>query len=354
MQQKSSTEHLIDLLNGSPISKVPREIHPNLLLPLSLAKNEAMAKANYKQVRQIDSIVKRLQIYPKKTVPQLKRSKSLNASDPDEIIDQLLRGEMTTSQIKPNLLQPVYDNIRTRIPKEKSAKRYHEAQLLFDCEQEIKKIFEKKSKSPSSQTKTERARNIIQIEKNKQQKLNEDYQEKKKNLLEIHEEELKKLKEQQQNELTNFDLKANKLSEGKFRKFSTGTRGLRAQENYLVNAQRYNEAIPIKELADSLENEEENQQKISYSNSIKLRREAMIQNHNNQLYGFEQLWKRRFEELDKRKEEIEEPIQKRISFWEQYDKNPDYGLPQLKPASPAVYYQEGSALEIQPEVISYE
>ena len=96
-----------NLISGMSLARVPEDIHPRLLVPLSAAKNEAIVAGNTATVKRIQTIMRELHLHPTKTGTMSRASSRASArsafvttrslreekkDDMDKTIDELIDG----------------------------------------------------------------------------------------------------------------------------------------------------------------------------------------------------------------------------------------------------------------------
>jgi hypothetical protein len=113
---------------------------------------------------------------------------------------------------------------------------------------------------------------------------------------------LRALEEQHRQQLSDFDNSFPEVLPANFRKLSPFVLQVREQERHLVLSKRYEDAIPYRQRADQLEQEELEAQRQKFMAAFQTQRQQLIEAHNSQMKCFEKNWGRKLERFEREKQ----------------------------------------------------
>lgn len=311
------------LISGAPLSRFPVSVHPQLLMPLSAAKNEAIVAGQQTTVKRIQSLMPKLQLTPQSIqsksqlstrlkirnnysgshTPSLSsrsRDTEIDPNNSEAMLDDLLKGRPTEtvddSQVS-NLI-PLIKERQTETVKKGD---FRTAQKLEDILQEMNsRILEAQYKTYRNdqlsrlQLQLMNARESLENQKDffkkHEDELNELYNTNKEQLERTHIEQLKE-----------YDESFPKVLPVSFWKVSPQVLQLREQEKQLVSTHRFEEAIPFHDRADQMENDELDVQRKKFLQAFHVQRQQVLNIQSKQNDCFERNWKRKFEEMEIKK-----------------------------------------------------
>ena len=315
------TRKIVDnLVAGGSLAKIPEEYHPQLLMPLSAAKNEAIVAGNAALVKRIQNIMKSLKLGTEKTRSPSARAKSaktreIRSETIDEpinpLIDELLEGRPTET-VDDTQLTDVIQALKMKKEELAQDGDYRKLQVAENIIQELNSrqyeatyTFVQGNKLAN----LKKQLNDTKFElKNKQQMwgeqraaFEEEYQNAREDLI-----------NDQQQELQEYDSSFPEILPANFRKLSPQVLQLREQEKHLVLTKRYEDAIFYRERADRLEQQELEQQRSKFVRAFQVKRNQLIETQKTQLSCFEKHWERRLALLDKESNEDMKPLKTSI------------------------------------------
>jgi hypothetical protein len=113
---------------------------------------------------------------------------------------------------------------------------------------------------------------------------------------------LKALEEQHRQQLEDFDHSFPEVLPANFRKLSPQLLQLREQERHLVLTKRYEDAIPFRQRADKLEQEELDAQRQKFTTAFQGQKQQLVDTQNSQMACFRKNWERKLERFEREKE----------------------------------------------------
>lgn len=330
------------LIAGMSLARVPEELHSQLLMPLSAAKNEAIVAGNTATVKRLQSIMRELRLNPGKNtrIGGSERSSRLGSSrsnrssssrpqsafvttrsmndqqnDIEVIIDELLDGrpiDTVGSELIPKLIPALKNRKQGFI----ECGDYHSSQQLENFIQEANaRKFEAAYQSVQNSKITTLKLQLMQAKADLEAS-EQFWKESKEKQENEYNESLYQLEEQHQQQLQDYDNSFPEVLPANFRKLSSHVLQIREQEKHLVLSKRYEDAIPFRERADALEAEELEQQRQKFLRSFNTQREQLIETHNSQMRCFKRNWERKWERFNKEKENEISVLKKTIRNYE--------------------------------------
>lgn len=328
------------LIAGMSLARVPEELHSQLLMPLSAAKNEAIVAGNTATVKRLQAIMRELRLNPGKNsrIGGSDRSSRLSSSrsnrsnsssrpqsafvttrsindrqsDIEVTIDELLDGrsiDTVDSALIPKLIPALKNRKQVYI----ECGDYHSSQLLEDLIQEANtRKFEAAYHSVQSSKMTNLKLQLMQAKADLEAS-EQFWREAKEKQENEYNESLEQLEEQHRQQLEDYDNSFPEVLPANFRKLSSHVLQIREQEKHLVLSKRYEDAIPFRERADALEAEELEQQRQKFLRSFNTQREQLIETHNSQMRCFQRNWERKWERFNKERENEISVLKKTIT-----------------------------------------
>lgn len=310
------------LIDGMALARVPEELHPQLLMPLSAAKNEAIVAGNQATVKRLQSIMRQLHLNPDKkrnrTGSRLsaRSERSIGSSRPqsafttksiqdrdqevDKIIDELMEGrafDSVESSIIPRLITALKDRKEMYL----ASGDYHTSQQLENLIQESNRRKYEATYQDVQNGKITNLRLQLLQAKADLEAAEQFWKEAKERQLSDYNDNLSLLEEQHQQQLDDYDNSFPEVLPANYRKLSSHVLQIREQEKHLVLSKRYEDAIPFRERADALEAEELEQQREKFIRAFNIQREQLIESHNSQRSCFDRNWERKWERFNKEK-----------------------------------------------------
>ena len=324
--QTNDLNEIVDgLLSGMALARVPERLHPQLLIPVSAAKNEAIVSGDTQTVKKIQKLMRQLNLNPNRKysdiIPTESRSVSSRQSarsvvgeksektEYDRIVDDLLDG-FPTDAVECDDYRQLILALKSRKKLLLSNNDYHSSQLLEDLIQTFNSrmyedVFEKTRNDQITQFNLQKMQAESDLEGAHrfwdEEKAQYDFQ---------RAAALSELQEQQQRQLDEFDNSFPEILPANFRKLSSRVLNLREQEKHLVLTKRYEEAIEYRRRADLLEKEELRQQREKFQIAFEQQRQQLIATQQAQIRCFNANWDRKLSRLDNERNN-EERILKR-------------------------------------------
>jgi hypothetical protein len=317
-----------NLISGSSLSRVPAEFHSFLLVPLSAAKNEAIVAGNTLLVKRLQTLMQELQLNPGKALTTSRRrqrsqsafitSRTLKDEKHDDVqvtIDELLEGrdiETIDGSELPRLIPALKDRKQIAITRGD----YRQSQQLEDLIQAgNSRHYERTYQSLQNSRLT--ALRVQLMKANEDLQSAEEFWAKAK---EEHDEEynanLDSMNDQQRQQLDDLDASFPDSLPAKFAKLSPHVLNLREQEKHLVLSKRYEDAIPIRERADRLEEDELERQRRKFMNAFETRRRQLSDAHNTQRRCFDRNWGRKLERFESERDHDLDVLKRTIANFE--------------------------------------
>lgn len=324
-EEKLSPEEIRSIVDslvaGSSIARVPEEYHPQLLMPLSAAKNEAIVAGNAALVKRIQQLMKSLKLSTDRSRSASARRRSvqtrqIRSETVDEpispLIDELLDGRPTDT-VDDTQLNDVIAAMKTKKEELEGERDYRRLQIAENIIQELSSrryeatyTFVQNSKLAN----LKKQLNDTQFELKEKKQMwsdqraafDEEYQMSKEELL-----------ADQEQELQEYDNSFPEILPANFRKLSPQVLQLREQEKHLVLTKRYEDAIFYRERADKLETQELEQQRAKFVRAFQVKRNQLVETQKTQLACFERHWERRLALLEKESNEDIKPLKSSIA-----------------------------------------
>lgn len=337
------------LMSGMSLARVPEEIHQQLLMPLSAAKNEAIVAGNTTAVKRIQGIMRELRLNPGQRSDSRKSksaatsamvtSRSLKPEKKDDLellVDELIDGrqiETVDETLIPQLVPTMKAKKEILIAKGD----YRNSQLLENLIQEANSLnYESEYRSIQNSKLTNLQLQLMQAKADyeaadnywKEQKASQEAE---------YEDTLQQLEEQQAQQLQDYDNSYPEILPANYRKLSPVVLQLREQEKHLVLTKRYEDAIPFRERADRLEEQELEQQRVKFEKAFMDKRAQLVEAQNNQHLCFERNWQRKWERYEKERNHEISVLKRTIANFEkkiaEVDLNPNEQIPPSAPKS---------------------
>lgn len=297
------------LINGMSIARVPEEVHPQLLMPLSAAKNEAIVAGNHQRVKRIKQLMEQLHLNPGKTKEQI-RSRSNNMTRPaktyskqndddiDALVDQLIDGRPPET-VNGSSLPTIIPKLKERKTETKTNGDFKTAQKLENLIQEMNTRKLEFSYASVNNSRLAQLQFQLMEAKAKYQEDKQRYLEERKLFHETFENSLEEKKEQQRLELEEYDNEFPENLPLNFRKNSPLVLQLRDQARHLVGTNRFEEAIPFYKKADEIEREEIQQKREKFIDEFHKKRCLILSKQKTEMECFETNWKRKEKVFEK-------------------------------------------------------
>lgn len=303
------------LVAGMSLARVPEEMHPQLLIPLSAAKNEALVAGNATTVKRIQGLLHDLKLNPGRPGPPLTSTLASARStfvttrsrmeerrdDLERTIDELLDGrglETVGDDVIPSLIAAMKDRKQVYI----AQGEYRKTQQLENLIQASNARFYDANYHSMQSSKLAAMRVQLVQAKSELEAAELFWRDAKARQEEEYEAGLEDLEEQQRMQLEDYDTSFPEVLPANYRKLSTRVLQIRDQEKHLVLAKRYEDAIPYRELADRLESEELEEQRQRFLKNFQAQRQQLVENQSGQRKCFQRNWERKWERFDKEKE----------------------------------------------------
>ena len=315
------TRKIVDsLVAGSSIAKVPEEYHPQLLMPLSAAKNEAIVAGNAALVKRLQQIMKSLKLGTEKTRSPSARAKAVKSRSTrpetvDEpvtpLVDELLDGRPTETVDDTQLTDVIQ---ALKIKKEELAQDgdYRKLQIAENIIQELNSRQYEATYTFVQGNKLANLKKQLNDTKFELKQKQEMWSEQRAAFEDEYQAAKEELLNDQQQELQEYDTSFPEILPANFRKLSPQVLQLREQEKHLVLTKRYEDAIFYRERADQLEQQELEQQRSKFVRAFQVKRSQLVETQKSQLDCFERHWERRLALLDKESNEDIKPLKTSI------------------------------------------
>ncbi|OHT01137.1 hypothetical protein TRFO_01735 [Tritrichomonas foetus] len=316
------------LISGMSLARVPDELHTQLLMPLSAAKNEAIVAGNSSAVKRIQSIMRELRLNPGKRNGGSSRASSRPQSafvtsramndkigNLDVTIDELLEGR-SLDTVESSLISRLIPAMKNRKQGLIANGDYHGSQLLENLIQEANSKHYEATYQNVQSTKLNNLKLQLLQAKADLEAAENFWKESKEQQENDFNESLALLEEQQAQQLIDYDNSFPENLPANFRKLSCHVLQLREQEKHLVLSKRYEDAIPFRERADKLEAKELEQQRQKFIRAFNTQREQLLETHASQKRCFERNWERKWERFNKEKEHEISVLHKTIANFE--------------------------------------
>ena len=304
-----------NLVSGMPLSRVPDDLHPRLLVPLSAAKNEAIVAGNTAQVKRIQAIMHELRLNPRKVKTSRASSRASSRAaaitqrtlaeekqdDLDKTIDELLCGrsiDTIDDDILPKLISAMKDRKSIFI----AQGDYRKTQQLEDLIQSGNSRYYEASYHSVQNSKLTNLRLQLLQAKSDLEAAEQFWREAKAQHDEEYTANLEAMEQQHRQQLEDYDNSFPEVLPANFRKLSVAVLQLREQEKHLVLSKRYEDAIPFRERADKLENEELESQRQKFLRAFNTQRQQLIETQDSQRRCFDKNWGRKLERFEKEKD----------------------------------------------------
>jgi hypothetical protein len=314
-----------NLVSGVPLSRVPEELHSRLLVPLSAAKNEAIVAGNAPAVKCLQSLMHELQLTPGKSPRPISRADSPFVTgrwlrdeqygDLQATIDELLDGRLLET-LDCSVLESLIPALKERKQQVIAMGNYQQSQQLENLIQEANSRY---YEATYHSHQNERLTNLrVQLLKAREDldTAEQLWREAKDQHDEEYSTSLRNLEEQQRQQLGDFDASFPEILPANFRKLSPQVLQLRNQERHLVLSKRYQDAIPVRERADRLENEELERQRIKFERAFETQRQQLVDTQLSQRRCFDRNWERKFERFQKESQHEMSVLKRTIANFE--------------------------------------
>jgi tetratricopeptide (TPR) repeat protein len=310
----SLREIVASLLSGMSLARVPADLHSQLLVPLSAAKNEAIVAGNTTAVKRLQSLMHDLRLNPGKSGSSSRASsraesafvttRSLREERNDDLhatITELLDGralDTLEGGILPQLIRVLKDRKQAAL----GCGDYAQSQALENLIQEANS---RNLETTYQQMQNTRLTNLrVQLLKAKEDM--DAAEEFWRQAKEQHEAEyagnLEAMEEQHRSQLADFDSSFPETLPANFKKVSSTVLQLREQERHLVLSKRYEDAIQFRERADRLEERELKTQRDKFMVAFQAQRQQLVDSQNTQRSCFEKNWARKLERFEREKD----------------------------------------------------
>lgn len=314
------------LVSGMSLARVPEELHPQLLIPLSAAKNEALVAGNATTVKRIQGLLHDLKLNPGRPGPPLTstlasarstfittRSRLEERRDDLELtIDELLDGraiESVGDDVIPSLIAAMKDRKQVFI----AQGEYRKTQQLENLIQAANARFYDANYHSMQSTKLAAMRVQLVQAKSELEAAELFWRDAKARQDEEYAAGLEDLEEEQRMQLEDYDTSFPEVLPANYRKLSTRVLQLRDQERHLVLAKRYEDAIPYREMADRLESEELEEQRQRFLKNFQAQRQQLVESQVGQRRCFERNWERKWERFEKERDHELSVLQRAIT-----------------------------------------
>jgi hypothetical protein len=302
------------LLSGMSLARVPPELHSQLLVPLSAAKNEAIVAGNAAAVKRLQALMHELHLNPGRSGAGSRASsradsafvtaRSLREERGDDLratVAELLDGRVLDS-VDGAALAPLIRALKERKQAALASGDYAQSQALENLIQEANS---RSLEATYQQMQNSRLTNLrVQLLKATEDMdaAEEFWRQAREQHDAEHAESLDALSEQHARQLADFDSSFPETLPANFKKVSPAVLQLREQERHLVLSKRYEDAIQFRERADRLEEEELRMQRDKFMAAFQMQRQQLIDSQNTQRSCFEKNWTRKLERFEREKE----------------------------------------------------
>ena len=325
IQTNDLNEIVENLLSGMALARVPERLHPQLLIPLSAAKNESIVSGDLQTVKKIQKLMRQLNLNPnRKYSDVLLQERSISSrqsnhsgagekNEYDLIVDDLLDG-FPTDAVECDDYSQLILALKARKRTLLSKGDYHSSQVLEDFIQTFNSrryedAFEKSRNKQITQLNLQKMQAESDLEGAhrfwNEERAQYDIQ---------RAAALSELQDLQQKQLEEFDNSFPEVLPANFRKLSSKVLNLREQEKHLVLTKRYEEAIEYRRRADLLEKEELRQQREKFQIAFEQQRQQLIATQQAQLKCFNANWDRKLSRLSNERNNEERILKKTVSL----------------------------------------
>lgn len=300
LSPEETRQYVDALVAGGSLAKIPVEYHPQLLMPLSAAKNEAIVAGNAAQVKRIQVLMKSLKLGTDRTTSARRQktivrstSRSTTVDEPiSPLVDELMDGRPTET-VDDSQLAEVIQGLKDKIEDLKLVADYRGLQHAENLIQELNSRKYEATYAAAKITMLAQIQDQLNLTQMKLQETQDYWNQKLAETDQEYQTEREALINDQQKELEEnnnsfpFTLPAN------FRKLSPQVLQLRDQEKHLFYSKRYEDAIFYRDRADKLELEEMEVQRAKFNRAFEARRKQLIETQKSQLECFEKRWERK-------------------------------------------------------------
>jgi hypothetical protein len=324
-----------------PLSRIPDEKHPSLLVPLAAAKNEAAVGGHVATVKRIQAIVGKLKLYPGQSPSEIRAAKErrseeefrevhrVNDANEDIVVDELIEGRPADT-VEGHSLPAVIQKLKARKSLYKEKGDYVICQKLSDL---IEKCNAKLLEFSFSGANTDKMATLQAQLQNARDDLAQAEQFWADLVAEFdtsRNERRRELIEKNREQLADFDDSYPDMLPVNFRKLSVGVLQLREQEKHLVETNRYQEAIHFHARSDGLEVSELDESRARFEGAFQLQRNQLTEQQESQLRCLTEYWQRRWEQLERNRDhelsarrQVVENLERRVAIVENEGIVPD-------------------------------
>ncbi|KAH0792851.1 hypothetical protein GPJ56_003261 [Histomonas meleagridis] len=313
-----------------PLSRVREELHPKLLIPLSAKKNEAIVTGNTSIVKRIQALMKDLNLQPGKPqrsrqISQQPTKRSISIKEPtptnkndteiDLLVDELIEGR-DINTVDPKDMNKIINNLKQRKEETISEGDYQLTQHLENLIQDANTCIYNSTYHSIQDSKLSNLKSQLMEAQSDFKAADEYWAGMEEEFTNEYNTALNSLKQQQKQQLEDFDNSFPDVLPANYRKVSIHVLQLREQERHLVLSKRYEEAIPFRERADKLENEELEQQRKRFLKDFNTQRKQLVEAQRQQMQCFDRNWERKWGKFEKEKSHEISVLKKTIANFE--------------------------------------
>lgn len=296
---EETRQYVDSLVAGGSLAKIPAEYHPQLLMPLSAAKNEAIVAGNSAQVKRIQVLMKSLKLGTDKTQSARRQkpmvrstSRSTTVDEPVmPLVDELMDGRPSET-VDDSQLAEVIQGLRRKVDELKQVADYHGLQIAENLIQELNARKYEATYASEKITKMAQLQDQLNATHMKLSTMQEVWKEKLDAFNQKYLEQKEALIQDQQKEMDEFNNSFPMTLPANFRKLSPQVLQLREQEKHLFYSKRYEDAIFFRDRADKLELQEMEVQRVKFNRAFEAKRKLLIETQKSQFECFEKHWER--------------------------------------------------------------